>query len=56
MPASKFTRKANTPRRSRQWSSVYSSALSRGASESSAVKQASGVVKKDWLKSRRKSR
>lgn len=47
MPASRFTKKANTPKRKRQWEHVYESAKSRGASEGSAIAQASGVVKKD---------
>lgn len=53
MPAEKFTRKATTPRLKRQWSHVYNSALSRGASEGSAIAQASGVVKRTSRKSKR---
>jgi hypothetical protein len=46
MPAEKFTRKANTPVKRRQWQHVYDSAMSRGASRGSAIRQASGVVKR----------
>lgn len=46
MPASKFTKAASTPARQRQWSHVYQSAKSRGASPGSAIRQANGVVKK----------
>lgn len=44
--AKRFTKKANSPRKQRQWSHVYESARERGASEGSAIQQASGVVKK----------
>ena len=53
MPAEKFTKKANTPKKKRQWQHVYESALDRGASEGSAIRQASGTVKKS---SRKKTR
>ena len=53
MPAAKFTRKATTPKRARQWTHVYESALSRGASKGSAIAQASGVVKRSSRRSRR---
>jgi len=46
MPAQRFTKKANTPKRRRQWQHVYDSALRRGASEGSAIAQASGVIKR----------
>ena len=46
MPASKFTKAASTPAKKRQWEHVYSSAKSRGASPGSAIRQASGAVKK----------
>lgn len=42
--AKRHTKKANTPRRQRQWSDVSNSALSRGASEGSAIRQANAVV------------
>lgn len=53
MPADRFTRKANTPKKKRQWRHVYESALSRGASEGSAIRQASGAVRKSTRGSRR---
>lgn len=56
MPASRFTKKANTPRRSRQWSHVYNSALDRGASKGSAIRQASGVVRRTAKADRRQRR
>ncbi len=40
------TRKADTPKRQRQWAGVANSALSRGDSEASAIKQANAVVKR----------
>ena len=46
MPAEKFTRKANTPTKRRQWAHVYDSVMSRGGSKASAIRQASGVVKR----------
>lgn len=45
MPAQRFTKKANTPKKRRQWSDVEKSALSRGASAGSAIRQANAVVK-----------
>jgi hypothetical protein len=56
MPASRFTRKANTPRRSRQWQHVYESAKSRGASPGSAIRQASGVVRRTAKADKRQRR
>jgi hypothetical protein len=46
MPAERFTKKANTPKKKRQWEHVYESAKRRGASPGSAVRQANGAVKK----------
>jgi hypothetical protein len=46
MPASRFTKKANTPKRKRQWEHVYQSAKKRGASAGSAIRQANGTVKR----------
>lgn len=46
MPASRFTKKATTPKLKRQWDHVYSSAKARGASPGTAVRQANSVVKK----------
>ena len=46
MPASRFTKKANTPKKKRQWEHVYQSAKKRGASAGSAIRQANAAVKK----------
>jgi hypothetical protein len=42
--AAGHTHKANTPKRQRQWRDVANSALKRGASDASAIKQANAVV------------
>ena len=46
MPAEKFTKKATTPTKKRQWEHVYSSAKSKGSSPGSAIRQANASVKK----------
>ena len=46
MPASKFTKAADTPTKKRQWEHVYESAKKRGASPGAAVRQANAAVKK----------
>ena len=46
MPASKFTKKATTPKLQRQWSHVETSAKARGASPGSAIRQANAAVAK----------
>jgi hypothetical protein len=46
MPAEKFTKKANTPTKSRAWDHVYKSAKSGGASPGSAIRQANATVAK----------
>ncbi len=51
MPARRFTKKATTPKLKREWSHVEQSALKRGASKGSAIRQANAVVKRN---SRRK--
>jgi uncharacterized protein YdaT len=43
--AAKKTKRASTPRKARQWEEVANSLLAKGASEGSAIRQASGVVK-----------
>jgi hypothetical protein len=53
MPAERFTKKANTPKKKRQWQHVYDSAKRRGASPGKAVREANGVVKKSSGRSRR---
>lgn len=40
----RHARKADTPKKKRQWSEVANSALKRGQSEGSAVRQANAVV------------
>jgi hypothetical protein len=52
MPASRFTKKATTPKLKRQWEHVYSGSKARGASPGSAVKQANAVVKRQYKGSR----
>jgi uncharacterized membrane protein (DUF4010 family) len=42
--AHRHTHKANSPKAQRQWAHIADSALSRGASEKSAIMQANGVV------------
>lgn len=44
--ASKKTKKADTKGEQKQWSKVANSVLKRGGSEASAIRQASGVIKK----------
>ena len=46
MPATKFTKAADTPKKKRQWEHVYESAKDRGATAGSAVRQANASVKK----------
>ena len=54
MPAIEHTRKADTPKRKRQWQHVRESAEARGASPGSAVRQANAVVKRSYRRSRRR--
>lgn len=54
MPASKHTKKANTPKLRRQWTAVRDSMEKRGASPGAAVRAANGVVKKQARKQSRK--
>lgn len=42
--AQRFTKKADTPAKARQWSKVANDALAHGASDASAIQQANGVV------------
>lgn len=48
----RFTKKAKSPRRRRQWIEVYKSSVSRGLSEGAAIRSANGVVKKQMSKSK----
>ena len=50
MPASRFTKKATTPKLKRQWDHVYESAKKRGAPAGSAVRQANAAVKRSKKK------
>lgn len=52
MPAERFTKKANTPKKRRQWQHVEDSMLARGASRGTAVRSANGVLKKRGRKRR----
>lgn len=45
MPAGKFTKKANTPKKRRQWDHVYHSMLASGKSEGAAIRAANASVK-----------
>lgn len=44
--AKRHTKKATSPKRQRQWAHVANSALKRGASEGSAVRQANAAIKR----------
>jgi hypothetical protein len=46
MPANKHTRKANTPKKVRQWQHVYDSEIRMGRSKGTAIRAASGVLKR----------
>jgi len=46
MPARKFTKKANTPKKKRQWEHVYRSQKRRGKSKKVAIMSANAAVKK----------
>lgn len=50
--AARHTRKANSPKKRRQWSHVANSMLNRGKGEGAAVRAANAVVKRG-RKSRR---
>lgn len=51
-----MSRKANTPKRKRQWKHVESSMLDRGASPGAAARAANGVIKRQTARKGRKSR
>jgi hypothetical protein len=53
MPAERFTKKANTSKRKRQWQHVYESMKSRGEDEESAIRAANAAVKRDFMKHKR---
>jgi hypothetical protein len=49
--AKRHTKKANSPKKARQWGHVANDALEHGASEGSAIRQANAVVKRNKRKS-----
>lgn len=50
MPASKFTKKATTPKLARQWEHVRRSAEEKGEGPGAAIRMASGTVKRSAKK------
>jgi hypothetical protein len=50
MPAEKHTKKADTPKKKRQWEHVRESAEKAGDSPGKAITKASGVLKKESKK------
>jgi hypothetical protein len=54
MPASRFTHKANTAKKSRQWQHVYDSEIKRGRSKAIAIQAANGVLKKEAAGAKRR--
>jgi hypothetical protein len=48
MPAEEFTKKADTPKKKRQWEHVYLGMKKAGKSPAAAVKGANAAVKRDW--------
>jgi hypothetical protein len=50
------TRKANTPKKQRQWADVADSALARTGDEGRAIREANAVVKRNHVVPRRKKR
>lgn len=43
--ATRFTKKADTPAKQRQWAEMANSALSSGDSEATAIKKANSMIK-----------
>lgn len=54
--AKRFTKKAKSPKRKRQWRHVANSMLKRGMSEGAAVRAANAVVKRSGKGKRRRRR
>jgi hypothetical protein len=54
--ASRFTRKAKSPKRKRQWRDVANSMLKRTGDDGAAIRAANAVVKKSQAKRTRKRR
>jgi hypothetical protein len=50
MPAQRHTKKADTPKKQRQWEHVRKSAEAQGDSPGKAIRKASGVLKKEARK------
>lgn len=50
--ATRFTKKANTPTKKRQFSHVANSALARGTSDKEAIMEANAVVKRNKEKNK----
>lgn len=48
--AKRHTKKADSPKKQRQWKDVANSALDRGESEGSAIRQANAAVAKNRSK------
>jgi hypothetical protein len=53
LPAERFTKKANTPAKKRQWAHVEESAKARGESPGAAVRMANSVIKHHAAKGKR---
>jgi len=51
-----ISRKANTPKKRRQWKHVEQSMLDRGASPGAAARAGNGVIKKQANRHKRKGR
>jgi len=56
MPAQKHTRKANTPKKRRQWEHIRESAEGRGIPAGQAIRMASGVLKRQARRAQSKRR
>jgi len=54
--AKRFTKKAKSRKRQRQWMTVANKSLARGATEASAIRQANAAVKKAVISRRRRTR
>lgn len=56
MPAAMHTKRANTPKKARQWSHVRASEMARGMSAGEADRIANGVLKRGGRRGRRGKR
>lgn len=50
--ATRHDKKADTPKKQRQWSDIADSALARGEDEATAIREANGVLRKRALSKR----